>query len=265
MPVVVARPPPLVRFPTTFKVRRAPHSRVHPRAPPDSPSRLQPTSTTGYARLDHLPQSSSTQASASCLKPPSLPSSQLLGDTQAPTPERIESRTNLELVLTDVHHHARVTRRRPCRHTAAPAATDPDLIPLPRPPVYSAPSLEPFGLASTPFCLPSRMLHTHGGQPDQSPSWFPHRAPSFPDTDPSFSHPLGAEQAKDQDDRGRGKLGPPLSLPKNRSTGNLALQPDAPIDRSRYRMSFEAPSPTPIDYESMSRYVLCPFWFIAML
>ncbi|KAM4054714.1 kinase [Hirsutella rhossiliensis] len=79
------------------------------------------------------------------------------------------------------------------------------------------------------------MLHTHGEQPDQS-----------------------ADKAKGQDDRGRGKLAPPLSLPKNRSTGNLALQPDAPTDRSRYRMSFEAPSPTLIDYDSMSRSAHLP-------
>lgn len=56
-----------------------------------------------------------------------------------------------------------------------------------------------------------------------------------------------------EDERGRGKLVPPLSLPKNRSTGNLALPTDATVDRSRYRMSFEGPLSSPMDYDGLAR------------
>ncbi|OAA32876.1 Protein kinase-like domain protein [Moelleriella libera RCEF 2490] len=56
----------------------------------------------------------------------------------------------------------------------------------------------------------------------------------------------------EEDDRGRGMLMPSLSLPKNRSTGNLALSADNPVpaDRSRYRMSFEGSG---MDYDALAR------------
>ncbi|PNY23192.1 Serine/threonine-protein kinase ppk6 [Tolypocladium capitatum] len=75
------------------------------------------------------------------------------------------------------------------------------------------------------------MLQMHGGQKDQR-----------------------ADNKPGEDERGRGKLVAPLSLPKNRSTGNLALSADAmTTDRSRYRMSFEAPSTAAIDYDALTR------------
>ncbi|KAL3964450.1 hypothetical protein ACCO45_001454 [Purpureocillium lilacinum] len=55
--------------------------------------------------------------------------------------------------------------------------------------------------------------------------------------------PPGSDNNKGEDERGRGKLVAPLALPKNRSTGNLALSADGTVDRSRYRMSFEGSSP----------------------
>ncbi|KAG5981295.1 hypothetical protein E4U55_003091 [Claviceps digitariae] len=56
-----------------------------------------------------------------------------------------------------------------------------------------------------------------------------------------------------EDERGRGALAPPLSLSKNRSTGNLALPADATADRSRYRMSFEGTSSSALDYDGLTR------------
>lgn len=48
-------------------------------------------------------------------------------------------------------------------------------------------------------------------------------------------------------------LMPSLSLPKNRSTGNLALSADNPVpaDQSRYRMSFEGSG---MDYDALARF-----------
>ncbi|KAG6004752.1 hypothetical protein E4U21_000782 [Claviceps maximensis] len=46
---------------------------------------------------------------------------------------------------------------------------------------------------------------------------------------------------------------PPLSLSKNRSTGNLPLPADATADRSRYRMSFEGTSSSALDYDGPAR------------
>ncbi|KAJ6446401.1 CAMK/CAMKL/PASK protein kinase [Purpureocillium lavendulum] len=70
----------------------------------------------------------------------------------------------------------------------------------------------------------------------------------------------GASQAKirsdniqGEDERGRGKLVAPLTLPKNRSTGNLARSADGTVDRSRYRMSFEAPAAAVMDFDAMAR------------
>lgn len=45
-----------------------------------------------------------------------------------------------------------------------------------------------------------------------------------------------------------------LSLPKNRSTGNLHLSADPP-DRNRYRMSFEASSAGIMDHDPITRFV----------
>ncbi|KAJ6789240.1 hypothetical protein PWT90_05084 [Aphanocladium album] len=63
---------------------------------------------------------------------------------------------------------------------------------------------------------------------------------------------LGANSNHDDGERGRGKLLTPLTLPKNRSTGNLALSAD--LDRSRYRMSFEgSSSAAAADHDLMTR------------
>ncbi|KAG6031484.1 hypothetical protein E4U41_007560 [Claviceps citrina] len=65
--------------------------------------------------------------------------------------------------------------------------------------------------------------------------------------------PVETHENAGEDGRGRGKLVPPLSLLKNRSTGNLALPADATVDRSRYRMSFEGPSSSVMDYDGLAR------------
>ncbi|OAA48021.1 serine/threonine protein kinase [Beauveria brongniartii RCEF 3172] len=63
---------------------------------------------------------------------------------------------------------------------------------------------------------------------------------------------LGANSTNNDDgERGRDKLLAPLSLPKNRSTSNLALSADP--DRSRYRMSFEGSSSAAPDHDLMTR------------
>ncbi|PHH71834.1 hypothetical protein CDD80_4965 [Ophiocordyceps camponoti-rufipedis] len=66
----------------------------------------------------------------------------------------------------------------------------------------------------------------HGGQPDQNAD--PDRA--------------------SQDERGRPWQDFPRPLPKNRSTGNLALQTDVHPDRTRFRLSFDGPS---ADYDAL--------------
>ncbi|PTB67440.1 Pkinase-domain-containing protein [Trichoderma citrinoviride] len=73
------------------------------------------------------------------------------------------------------------------------------------------------------------MLQTHGGPQDNR-------------TDSSTR----------DDDRGHDRPMPALSLPKNRSTGNLHLSAD-PADRSRYRMSFEASSAGIADHDPITR------------
>ncbi|KAK0389487.1 hypothetical protein NLU13_3062 [Sarocladium strictum] len=67
----------------------------------------------------------------------------------------------------------------------------------------------------------------------------------------------GAEHDQEQVERGRTKALPALSLPKNRSTGNLALarSPDpsssaTAADKSRYRMSFDIGPAVNIDSDS---------------
>ncbi|KAG6053852.1 hypothetical protein E4U17_004298 [Claviceps sp. LM77 group G4] len=73
------------------------------------------------------------------------------------------------------------------------------------------------------------MLQMHGGQQEQN------------------------HDSVEKNDGCRGELAPPLSMPKNRSTGNLALPGDSTVDRSRYRMSFEGPSSSAMDYDGLAR------------
>ena len=72
----------------------------------------------------------------------------------------------------------------------------------------------------------------------------------------SRSPVLGANSINDDDERGRGKLLAPLTLPKNRSTSNLALSADP--DRSRFRMSFDGSSSAAAaaDHDLMTRSVI---------
>lgn len=55
--------------------------------------------------------------------------------------------------------------------------------------------------------------------------------------------------------RGRTKLSPPLNIPKNRSTGNLAVRADATnaSDRARIRFSIDGGSIQAADYDSLAR------------
>ncbi|KAH6998536.1 hypothetical protein BKA56DRAFT_639324 [Ilyonectria sp. MPI-CAGE-AT-0026] len=80
------------------------------------------------------------------------------------------------------------------------------------------------------------MLQTHGGHQDH-----------------------GAENHTGDDDRGRGRLGTQLSLPKNRSTGNLASAAE-PTDRRRYRMSLDANAAASVaaDLELITRSPIIP-------
>ncbi|TWU76726.1 hypothetical protein ED733_003447 [Metarhizium rileyi] len=86
------------------------------------------------------------------------------------------------------------------------------------------------------------MLQMHGGQQQQQQQQ-------------QQENPQHADDNAGEGDRGRGKLMPPLSLPKNRSTGNLALSADATVDRSRYRMSLEGTgtSTSAMEYDSLTR------------
>ncbi|KAH7329166.1 hypothetical protein B0I35DRAFT_37804 [Stachybotrys elegans] len=63
-----------------------------------------------------------------------------------------------------------------------------------------------------------------------------------------------SENHKDDDDRGRSKLLPPLTMPKNRSTSNLASL--SATDRGRVRMSFDAASAGALDFDTVSRSAL---------
>ncbi len=64
--------------------------------------------------------------------------------------------------------------------------------------------------------------------------------------------PTGADSQDGGDERGTSQLAPPLHIPKNRSTGNLAAADN--VDRSRYRFSFDA-GPSTAEYESHTRSV----------
>ncbi|KAI9166843.1 Serine/threonine-protein kinase ppk6 [Paramyrothecium foliicola] len=77
---------------------------------------------------------------------------------------------------------------------------------------------------------PTSMLQMHGGPQDN-----------------------GAETHQEEVERGRGKLLPPLSLPKNRSTSNLPAAAVNRSERSRLRMSFDAASATTMEYDPVTR------------
>lgn len=62
---------------------------------------------------------------------------------------------------------------------------------------------------------------------------------------------LGADSHHDADERGRSKLSPPLQLPKNRSTGNLAVAHDT-SEKARLRFSFDAGAAA-AEYDTLSR------------
>lgn len=64
----------------------------------------------------------------------------------------------------------------------------------------------------------------------------------------------GAEH-QHEEVRGRSRLTPQLQLPKNRSTGNLAIVPESSVDRSRARMSFDVGSSISNEYDSITRLV----------
>lgn len=64
----------------------------------------------------------------------------------------------------------------------------------------------------------------------------------------------GAEIHRDGEERGRSKLSPPLQLPKNRSTGNLAVAGDT-SEKARMRFSFDAGAAA-ADYDALARLAL---------
>lgn len=64
----------------------------------------------------------------------------------------------------------------------------------------------------------------------------------------------GAETHEDGEERGRSKLSPPLQLPKNRSTGNLAVAGDT-SEKARMRFSFDAGAAA-ADYDALTRLAL---------
>jgi hypothetical protein len=69
---------------------------------------------------------------------------------------------------------------------------------------------------------------------------------------------IGAENRTGDDERGREKFPMALSLPKNRSTGNLAAaRNSSTTDRSRARMSLDASAAAAAaaDLEAIARYV----------
>jgi hypothetical protein len=69
---------------------------------------------------------------------------------------------------------------------------------------------------------------------------------------------VGAENHTGEDQRGREKFPMALSLPKNRSTGNLAAARNSSTqDRSRARMSLDASAAAAAaaDLEAIARYV----------
>ncbi|KAK3944666.1 Serine/threonine-protein kinase ppk6 [Diplogelasinospora grovesii] len=66
----------------------------------------------------------------------------------------------------------------------------------------------------------------------------------------------GAERTRDAEERGRTPIlsPPPLSLPKNRSTGNLGVTADHAADKARLRFSFDAGSvAAATEYDTITR------------
>ncbi|KAG7151993.1 hypothetical protein HYQ46_012185 [Verticillium longisporum] len=90
-------------------------------------------------------------------------------------------------------------------------------------------ALPPYHSPSEHYTRRSTPLQTHGG-----------------------SSKNGAE-LHNEEGRGRSRLVPQSTLPKNRSTGNLALATNAQSDRSRVRMSFDAGAATTAEYEALAR------------
>lgn len=68
---------------------------------------------------------------------------------------------------------------------------------------------------------------------------------------------LGATKHHDGEERGRGRLAPPLQIPKNRSTGNLAITTDSP-ERARVRFSFDAGAAA-AEYDALTRLPPRPY------
>jgi protein-serine/threonine kinase len=64
----------------------------------------------------------------------------------------------------------------------------------------------------------------------------------------------GADTHHDGEERGRSTLSPPLQLPKNRSTGNLAVAGDT-SEKARMRFSFDAGAAA-ADYDALTRLAL---------
>jgi protein-serine/threonine kinase len=62
-----------------------------------------------------------------------------------------------------------------------------------------------------------------------------------------------ADTHHDGEERGRSKLALPLQLPKNRSTGNLAISGDT-SEKARMRFSFDAGAAA-AEYEALTRSV----------
>lgn len=101
--------------------------------------------------------------------------------------------------------------------------------------------------------------NNNGPPPPPPPPVDDDSAPSVPRLT-SSPPPAGADLSPDVEERGRSKLLHPLSLPKNRSTGNLSPSSPDPTDRSRFRMSFDATSVPPGELDNLGRCAtpICP-------
>lgn len=61
----------------------------------------------------------------------------------------------------------------------------------------------------------------------------------------------GADTNNEEEERGRSKLSPPLQIPKNRSTGNLAVGGNN-SEKARIRLSFDAGAAA-AEYDAITR------------
>lgn len=97
------------------------------------------------------------------------------------------------------------------------------------------------------------MLHMYGGDQENGESLTRSPAPSCLSR-PNRLVRAGVNDHRDSDGGGRGrlKLSPPLQIPKNRSTGNLASAEG--IDRSRIRFSLDAGAAA-AEYDALARSV----------